>query len=362
MNEYINLLDRLIATPSISRQEQQAAALVEAFLTEKGFANVQRLHNNIYVRAKDWDDARPTLLLNSHIDTVKPAASYTRDPFKPQHEQGRIYGLGSNDAGASVVSLIATFCHFYDKPLSFNLLLAITAEEEVTGINGSRALFPHLLSQISNRKHQASNLFAIVGEPTGMQVAVAERGLLVLDGVAQGRAGHAARGEGINALYIALDDIDTLRHFHFDKESRVLGPIKVTTTQIEAGSQHNVVPAECHFVVDVRTTDAYTNEEVVSLLSHAVRSTLTPRSTHIRASVIDSDHPMVHVAQAMNIPCYVSPTTSDMSQMSFPSIKMGPGDSARSHTADEWVGEQEVLDAIDQYIAFINHLSLINGQ
>ena len=348
MNEYIELLDRLIATPSPSRQEDGAATLVEAFLKAKGLEDVRRLHNNIYVHARHWDDARPTLLLNSHIDTVRPSSAYTRDPYNPQHEQGRIYGLGSNDAGASVVSLIATFCHFYDQKLPFNLLLALTAEEEVTGANGARALFKSI---------PGDGLLAIVGEPTSMQVAIAERGLVVLDGVAQGRAGHAARGEGINALYIALDDIDTLRRFRFEHESAALGPIKVTTTQIEAGTQHNVVPAECRFVVDVRTTDAYTNEEVVAQLQQVVRSTLTPRSTHIRASVIDRSHPLVRVAEAMGIPCYVSPTTSDMTQMPFPSIKMGPGDSARSHTADEWVGEQEILDAIPQYIDFINHLS-----
>lgn len=352
MNEYLTLLDRLIATPSLSREEHEAAALIASFLTAKGVTDIQRLHNNIYVRAKHWDDAKPTLLLNSHIDTVKPSPAYTRDPFQPTHEQGRIYGLGSNDAGASVVSLIAAFCHFYDQPLPFNLLLTIVGEEEVTGANGARALFGQSPSLLPT-----GELFAIVGEPTGMQVAIAERGLVVLDGLAHGRSGHAARNEGINALYIALDDIDALRSYRFDRESSLLGPVKVTTTQIQAGSQHNVVPAECRFVVDVRTTDAYTNEEVVSLLQGAVQSTLTPRSTYIRASVIDSSHPLVRVAESMNIPCYVSPTTSDMALMSFPSIKMGPGDSARSHTADEWVGEQEVLDAIDQYITFINHLS-----
>lgn len=356
MNKYIELLDRLIALPSVSRNEEATAACLIDFLEMEGMKDVNRLHNNVWVRSANWDDSKPTLLLNSHHDTVKPSPAYTRDPYKPSHELGYIYGLGSNDAGASVVSLIATFRHFYQKKLPFNLILALTAEEEVTGTNGSRALIPFLISHLSLLP---SRLMGIVGEPTQMQAAIAERGLVVLDGVATGRAGHAARNEGINALYIALDDIDRLRTYQFEKESDVLGSIKVTATQIEAGTQHNVVPAECRFVVDVRTTDVYTNEQVVAILQQLTRSTLTPRSTHIRASVIKRDHPLVCVAEALEIPLFVSPTTSDMTQMPFPTIKMGPGDSARSHTADEWVGEQEILDAIDQYIAFVNHLSVL---
>lgn len=355
MNIYIDLLDRLIATPSISRAEDQTAQLLEDFLREQGVSEVHRLHNNVWARAAAWEDRKPTFLLNSHHDTVKPSPAYTRDPFTPTHEDGRIYGLGSNDAGASLVSLTATFLYYYKKELPFNLLLALTAEEEVTGLNGSRALFPFLISHFSFLT--SPMVGALVGEPTRMQCAVAERGLLVFDGVAHGRAGHAARNEGVNALYIALDDIQRLRDFHFERESELLGPIKISVTQIEAGTQHNVVPAECRFVVDVRTTDAYTNEEVVSLLQQAVTSDLTPRSTHIRASAISMQHPLVQAAQAMGIPTFTSPTTSDQSQMPFPSIKMGPGDSARSHMADEWVGEQEVLDAIDRYIAFIATLA-----
>ena len=354
MSEYIELLDQLIATPSISREEGATASLLESFLRTHGVKVVNRLYNNVWAKAVVWDEAKPTLLLNAHHDTVKPNTAYTRDPFCPTHENGRIYGLGSNDDGASLVSLIATFLHFYHQKLPFNLLLALTAEEEVTGINGSRALIPHLLSNLPSLNENP--IMGIVGEPTQMQCAIAERGLVVLDGVATGKAGHAARNEGINALYIALDDINRLRHFKFEKESGLLGPVKVTTTQINAGTQHNVVPAECRFVVDVRTTDAYTNEEVVQLLQSMTQSTLTPRSTHIRASAIDRQHPLVHTAEALNIPLFVSPTTSDQTQMPFPTIKMGPGDSARSHSADEWVGEQEILDGIDIYIAFINHL------
>lgn len=354
MNIYIDLLDRLIATPSTSRSEDATARLLEDFLRSQGVSDVHRLHNNVWARCAAWDDSKPTLLLNSHHDTVRPSTAYTRDPFAPTHESGRIYGLGSNDAGASLVGLVATFLHYYDTVLPFNLLLALTAEEEVTGQNGSRALIPYLLSLPLGERLKG----AIVGEPTRMQCAVAERGLLVFDGVAHGKAGHAARDEGINALYLALDDIRRLRDYRFERESALLGPIKVSVTQIEAGSQHNVVPAECRFVVDVRTTDAYTNEEVVSLLQQAVvSSTLTPRSTHIRASAIADDHPLVRTARQLGIPLFTSPTTSDQSQMPFPSIKMGPGDSARSHMADEWVGEQEVIDGIDRYIAFIAALA-----
>ena len=354
MNIYIDLLDRLIATPSTSRSEDATAQLIEDFLRGQGVSDVHRLHNNVWAPAAAWDDSKPTLLLNSHHDTVRPSSAYTRDPFAPTHESGRIYGLGSNDAGASLVGLVATFLHYYNKVLPFNLLLALTAEEEVTGQNGSRALIPYLLSHPLGERLEG----AIVGEPTRMQCAVAERGLLVFDGVAHGKAGHAARNEGINALYLALDDIQRLRDYRFERESALLGPIKVSVTQIEAGTQHNVVPAECRFVVDVRTTDAYTNEEVVSLLQQAVMSsTLTPRSTHIRASAIADDHPLVRTARQLGIPLFTSPTTSDQSQMPFPSIKMGPGDSARSHMADEWVGEQEVIDGIDRYIAFIAALA-----
>lgn len=354
MKQYIDLLDRLIATPSVSREESATADILEAFLRDNGVRDVHRLHNNVWAKGAVWDDRKPTLLLNAHHDTVKPNPAYTRHPFTPSHEDGRIYGLGSNDDGASLVSLTAAFIHYYNIALPFNLLLGLTAEEEVTGLNGSRALIPHLLESL-----HLVNVIGIVGEPTCMQCAIAERGLMVLDGVATGKAGHAARNEGINALYLAIDDICSLRQLTFDKESETLGPIKVTTTQINAGTQHNVVPAECKFVVDVRTTDVYTNEEVAQMLQQAVsHSVLTPRSTHIRASAISRQHPLVATAESMNIPLFVSPTTSDQSQMPFPTIKMGPGDSARSHSADEWVGEQEIRDAIRQYIAFINQLSI----
>ena len=355
MNQFIELLDKLIATPSISRDESATADILKSFLRANGVETVNRLNNNVWARSAAWDKKKPTLLLNAHHDTVKPSPAYTRDPFTPTHEDGRIYGLGSNDDGASLVSLIATFLHYYHEQLPFNLLFAATAEEEVTGLNGARALISFLFQQ---SVLDQSKTIGIVGEPTRMECAVAERGLMVLDGVATGKAGHAARNEGINALYFAIDDINRLRQFEFEKDSDLLGPVKVTTTQIEAGTQHNVVPAECKFVVDVRTTDVYTNEEVASILQNAVtHSVLTPRSTHIRASAISQQHPLVQTAIGMGINIFISPTTSDQSQMPFPTIKMGPGDSARSHSADEWVGEQEILDAIDTYIAFIKRLA-----
>ena len=348
MDKYITLLDRLIETPSISRTEDRTADILVAFLQEQGVRDVRRDLNNVWATCAHFDSKKPTLLLNSHHDTVRPCASYTRDPFKVSHEDGRIYGLGSNDAGASVVSLTATFCELYEAELPFNLILALSAEEEVTGENGIRHLLP-LLPKID---------MAIVGEPTCMRVALGERGLMVLDGIAHGVSGHAARNEGVNALYLAIDDINTLRNYKFDKESALLGPIKVSVTQIQAGTQHNVVPDECRFVADVRTTDAYTNVETAALLQKAVKSQLTPRSTRIHASAISEHHPLVIAAKQLGLETFVSPTTSDMSQMQFPSIKIGPGDSARSHSADEWVGMEEIEQGIKTYIKLIQNIQL----
>ncbi len=342
------LLKQLIAVPSTSRNEADTAAVLYNHLVESGIATVRRLYNNVYARSSRWDDAKPVLLLNSHHDTVKPAAAWTRDPFTPVVEGDRLYGQGSNDAGASVVSLIAAFKYYYDKELPFNLLLAISAEEEVTGEHGIRALLPEL-GRID---------MAIVGEPTQLQAAVGERGLVVLDCVSHGRRGHAARNEGVNALYIALDDINVMRSYQPPVVSSLLGPVKFTVTMIESGTQHNVVPDECKWVMDVRTTDAYTNEQIVELVRGVVKSDVTPRSTRIRASAIDESHRLVATAVAMGSKPYVSPTTSDMSQMSFPSLKIGPGDSARSHTADEYIRLAEIGEGIDFYIDYLSRLSL----
>ena len=346
--EAVELLQALIATPSLSRDEARTGDLLFAFLAEHGAAP-ERLHNNVWARAEGYDPARPTLLLNSHHDTVRPAASYTRDPFAPMIEEGCLYGLGSNDAGASVVALAETFLTFRRRRLPFNLVVALSAEEECMGEHGMRALLP-ALGKID---------MALVGEPTGMQAAVGERGLVVLDGTARGKSGHAARNEGVNALYIALDDIARLRGFRFERESALLGPVGITVTQIEAGTQHNVVPDVCRFVVDVRTTDAYTNEEVVEILRRALQSEIVPRSTRIRAAAVGDDHPLVRAATAVGRSTFVSPTTSDRTLMPFPSLKMGPGESARSHTADEFVRIDEIDRAITLYEQYIEQLAIL---
>ena len=353
ITDSIALLSRMIATPSFSRSEDATAALIFDFLESYG-AQPRRFCNNVYALSADFDKRRPTLMLNSHHDTVRPAASYTRNPFSPTIEDGRLYGLGSNDAGASAVSLIDVFLNLRDKRLPFNLLLAITAEEEVGGENGMRAFLPHL---------KATGIdisCAIVGEPTGMQAAVAERGLVVLDCLTAGVTGHAARNEGVNAIYRAMEDISALRTYRFPKESRILGPVGINITQINAGWQHNAIPDECRWVVDIRTTDAYSNEETVALLRQAVHfSTLTPRSTRVRASVIDAGHALVRSAVRLGCNTFVSPTTSDMSLMyDFPSLKIGPGDSSRSHSADEYVLLAEIDDAITRYRRLIEGLNL----
>ena len=344
--EAVELLQALIATPSTSRDEARTGDLLFAFLADHGAAP-ERLYNNVWARAEGFDPRRPTLLLNSHHDTVRPAASYTRDPYAPTLEEGRLYGLGSNDAGASVVSLAETFLTFRTRRLPFNLVVALSAEEECMGEHGMRALLP-ALGPID---------MALVGEPTGMQAATGERGLVVLDCTAHGRSGHAARGEGINALYIAMDDIARLRTFRFERESQLLGPIGIAVTQIEAGTQHNVVPDTCRFVVDVRTTDAYSNEEVVEQLRAVLHSDVVPRSTRIRAAAVGDDHPLVRAARAVGRQTFVSPTTSDRTLMPFPSLKMGPGESARSHSADEFVLVAEVDEAITIYEQYIEQLA-----
>lgn len=342
----VELLQELVATPSPSRDEARTADLLHAHLAQHG-VRAERLYNNVWARAEGFDPARPTLLLNSHHDTVRPAASWTRDPYAPATEAGRLYGLGSNDAGASLVCLVETFLALRREPLPFNLVLALSAEEECSGEHGMRALLP-ALGRID---------LALVGEPTSMQAAVGERGLVVMDCTAHGRSGHAARGEGVNALYIALDDIARLRDFRFARESALLGPVGIAVTQIEAGTQHNVVPDLCRFVADIRTTDAYTNEQTVELLRAVLRSDAVPRSTRIRASALDAGHPLFLAAKASGRTTFVSPTTSDMALMPFPTLKMGPGDSSRSHTADEYVLLAEIDEGIAVYETYIEKLA-----
>lgn len=344
MEKYIKLLQRLIATPSYSREEAMTADILAAFLAGEGVREVHREHNNVWTFNRSFDPARPTILLNSHHDTVKPNSAYTRDPFSPDIVDGRLYGLGSNDAGASVVSLIAAFLHFYDrKGLTYNLCLALTAEEEVSGANGIESILPRL-GELS---------FAIVGEPTGMHLAIAERGLMVLDCVAHGKAGHAAREEGENAIYKAMRDIEWFRTYRFPEQSELFGNVKMSVTIVAAGSQHNVVPAECRFTVDVRVTDQYTNEEVLATVRNNVGAEVFPRSMRLGPSYIDPAHPIVAAGLALGRQTYGSPTTSDQALLSVPSLKMGPGDSARSHSADEFIYVSEIEQGIGQYVAML---------
>lgn len=339
----ISLLDRLIATPSLSRDEAATADIIESFLKESG-VNTHRIKNNVWAVADGYNPSRPTLLLNSHHDTVRPAATYTIDPFTPLHRDGKIYGLGSNDAGGSVVALTEAFLCLNGRPSDINLILAITAEEEVSGRDGIELLLDNF------RKSGIKIDMAIVGEPTGLKAAVAERGLMVLDCTAKGISGHAARNEGINAIYRAIEDIGLLRNFHFEKVSPVLGDIKISVTQISAGTQHNVIPDRCTFVADVRTTDAYTNKEIADIIAAQLSSEVVPRSTRLSASVIAESHPLVCAAVALGAEKFISPTMSDRALLNgIPALKIGPGDSARSHTADEYIFEDEIVRAIDFY-------------
>lgn len=348
--EALDLLDRLIATPSISRDESKTADILEAELRGHGI-DAKRFRNNVWARSDKFDPAKPTLLLNSHHDTVRPVQSYTRDPFTPDHNDGRIYGLGSNDAGASVVSLVETFKRLRNADLGVNLILAVTAEEEVSGADGIEALLKHFAEESIKVD------MAIVGEPTGMNAAIAERGLVVLDCCAKGVSGHAAREEGDNAIYRAFDDINRLRNFKFDRKSPVLGDIKISVTQISAGQQHNVVPDKCEFVADIRTTDAYTNDEVVNILSELLRSDIRPRSTRLNASAISENHPLTSAAKRLGLKTFVSPTLSDRVLMhGIPALKIGPGESSRSHSADEYILESEIAEAIDIYQRIITSL------
>lgn len=351
MDSTVELLKQLIATTSVSRDESATASIILRHLEMRG-VSTRRLYNNVWAVQPHHDPAKPTLLLNSHHDTVKPSPSYTRPPFVPEIIDGRLYGLGSNDAGASAVSLIDLFCEHYSSPLPFNLVLAITAEEECMGEHGMRAFLPHLL------ECGIKPDMAIVGEPTGMQPAIAERGLVVLDCVSRGVRGHAARSEGVNAIYKAMADIDTLRRYRFERCSPVLGPVTMQVTMIEAGTQHNVVPDECRWVVDVRTTDAYTNAETAEIIAGLVEAEVKPRSTRVQASVIDSAHPLVVAACEAGLTPFVSPTTSDMALMhGLPSMKIGPGQSSRSHSADEYIELDELAAAAGTYREIIRNLA-----
>lgn len=344
--EYINLLKKLIETPSLSREEDKTAGIIQEFLSSKSI-ETQQINNNIIARNQHFDPDKPTILLNSHHDTVKPNISWKKDPFLPKVEVGKLYGLGSNDAGGCLVSLIAVFIYFYNqKNLNYNLVLAATAEEEISGKNGVELILRQL-GKID---------FAIVGEPTQLNMAIAEKGLMVLDCISKGKPGHAARDEGENAIYKAMDDINWFRNYKFENTSAQLGDIKMSVTLINAGTQHNIVPDDCHFVVDVRSTDAYSNEQIIAIINDHVACEVKPRSTRLQASGLPENHMLKRVAEELAIETYGSPSLSDQALMPFPSVKIGPGDSARSHTADEYIGMDEIGKGIELYINIINKL------
>ena len=335
-NKYITLLQRMIQTPSISGEENAVCTLLAEWMTAEGIT-VHRVENNLWAECGDGPE---TILLNAHIDTVKPSASYTRDPLDGEYDGQTIYGLGANDDGGSVIAMLAVFMDMMHAPIpGKRIVLTLTAEEENSGRKGIELLLPEI-GPID---------YAIVGEPTSLEMAVAERGLLVLDCEAKGKAGHAAREEGINALYIALEDIQTLRNYEFEKVSPFLGKVKMTTTMIQAGTQHNVVPDTCRFVVDIRSNGLYTNEEILAILRPMLRSTITPRSTRLNASSTPLDTPIIQRAQALGIPIYGSPTMSNMALLSCPKVKFGPGHSSRSHTANEYIHIHEIEQAITLY-------------
>ncbi len=343
MERFIDLLKKLISTPSFSKEEEKAAAVLRQFMTMEHIP-FQVKKNNTWAVNKHFDPGKSTLLLNSHIDTVRPAQGYELDPFSPMEDGDKLYGLGSNDAGGALVSLLAVFIHFYERDdLPWNLVFAATAEEEISGRQGLEIVLPEI-TPVS---------FAIVGEPTRMELAIAEKGLLVLDCYAYGKSGHAARCEGENALYKAIDDIQILRNYEFENRSELLGAVKITVTQMEAGTQHNVIPDVCHFVVDVRTNEYYTNKDAAKIIAGLIESEVKPRSFRLNSSGISIDHPFARRAREMNIRIYGSPTTSDQAILPFLSVKMGPGDSARSHSANEYIYKREILDGIDRYIQLL---------
>jgi acetylornithine deacetylase len=348
----IQLLRDLISTPSFSKEEDKTAALIFSFLESNGVAPLRYL-NNVWAVNKHFDKSKPSILLNSHHDTVKPNPQYTKNPFAATIEDGKLYGLGSNDAGGCLVSLMATFIYFYEaENLNFNLVIAASAEEEISGKDGIEALLKNILFLQSLKGSEITG--AIVGEPTLLQMAIAERGLMVLDATAEGKAGHAARNEGENAIYKAMQDIEWFRSFKFDNVSDLLGEVKMNVTVIETENKaHNVVPAFCKFVVDVRVNELYTPEEVLTIIRKNTKSNIVERSMRLRSSSIAFTHPIVQSGLALNLSYYGSPTTSDKALMDFSALKMGPGDSARSHSADEFIFVNEIKDGITLYIQLL---------
>ena len=338
VSDAVQLLKKLIATPSVSRNEKDAADIMEQTIRSYGF-EPQREANNLWIIDPHYDESRPTLLLNAHIDTVKPVTSWSRDPFSPDVEDGVLYGLGSNDCGGGLCSLLQIFRMLTEKPQSYNLIYLASAEEEVSGKDGITRALP-LLPHID---------LAIVGEPTGMNPAVAEKGLMVLDVIAHGKSGHAARNEGVNAIYEALDDIRWIRDYKFEKVSEFLGPTKMTLTVVNAGTQHNVIPDKCTMLVDIRTNEFYDNEEVYEFIRQHIKSEVKAHSFRLKSSRIDPEHPLIRKCVAMGMKPFGSPTLSDQALMHFPSFKLGPGESSRSHSANEFIRISEIRDAIAKY-------------
>jgi acetylornithine deacetylase len=341
------LLAKLISTPSFSKEEDKTADLIQDYLHQKK-VKTARKKNNIWAINVHYDAAKPTLLLNSHHDTVRPNKGFSIDPFVPVENEGKLFGLGSNDAGGCLVSLIATFLYYYDQTnLPFNIILVASAEEEISGHDGIELVLP-LLPKVD---------FGIVGEPTLLEMAIAERGLLVLDVVATGKSGHAAREEGESALYKILPDIEWFKNFEFEKVSNLLGKVKMSVTVIETeNKQHNVVPSTCKMVVDVRVNELYTFEEILAIIGKNVQASVTPRSLRMRSTGIALDHILINAGLALGKGYYGSVTTSDKALMPFPTLKMGPGDSARSHTADEFILVKEIEEGIHTYIQLIDKM------
>ncbi len=345
MNEYIDLLTHLIAIPSVTGDEAAAADYLQQWMTRRGLP-VHRYGNNIV--SGDVADSRKTILLNAHIDTVAPAAGYTRNPYSPAIMDGKLYGLGSNDDGASLVALLAAYERLRLSPQPYRIIFSATAEEERSGKGGIEMILPHL----------GEVALGVFGEPTRMQMAVAEKGLMVLDCTSYGISGHAARDEGVNALYAALEDIAWLRSYRFPRVSPFLGEVKMTVTQINAGTQHNVVPDRCRFVVDIRPNGLYSNEEILAIIRENLTSEVTPRSTRLNSSHIDMNHPIVTRGKALGLSAFGSPTLSNQALVAFPSLKIGPGDSARSHSADEFIYLNEIENGINTYIQLLDNLNV----
>ncbi|MDR0681824.1 MAG: M20 family metallo-hydrolase [Dysgonamonadaceae bacterium] len=343
----IDLLKCLISVPSFDQEEIVAANLLEAYLLKKGL-NPRRKGNNIWLLSPGWNKNNPTLLLNSHIDTVKPVSGWTKDPFSPLEEEGKLYGLGSNDAGASLVSLLQTFLILTSKVQPNNFIFLVSCEEEISGKDGIELVLPEL----------PPIALALVGEPTGMQPAIAERGLMVLDGTVRGKSGHAARNEGENAIYKAIPVIEWFGNLHFPLESDWLGPVKTTVTMISAGTQHNVIPDVCRFTVDVRSNELYTNKQLFEEIAAHCGCEIKARSFRLNSSQISIDNSLVKRASLLGLEPFGSPTSSDQALMNFPSLKMGPGASSRSHTADEFVYLSEIREAINLYVRLLDNLIL----